>query len=120
VDFEGHEVETALCHVGDEQALYLVVSSHGQRFKADETFDYDYKLEIVDSHPLCGDGPEDTGSGAEDTGSGPVDPTPGELGGFGEVRAQGCNCTSAAPRTGPGTALLFGILSLVGLRGRRA
>jgi len=121
VDFEGHEADAVFCDVGEEDALYLVISSHGQRFKEDETFDYSYKLEIVDSHPECGGEPVDTGEPEPaDTGTVPVDPRPGDLGGFGGLEARGCNCKSAVPRTVPGTALLLGLVGLVGLRARRA
>jgi MYXO-CTERM domain-containing protein len=109
--------ETVVCDVGDEDTLFLVVSSHGQRFKDGEVFAYESKVEIVERHSDCDGEPEDTGEPV-DTGSPRPDPTPGQPGGLVLEGTPSCNCTSATPRTGPGVALGVVLLAFVGRRRR--
>mgnify|MGYP001280136222 FL=1 len=111
LDFEGVEADLALCDVGDESSIYLVVSSHSPTLKSGEVFDYSYKLERVDSHPLCGGEPEpedtsnpdpDPDPEPEDTSN--PDTTPGGLDGLTDEPG-GCAC-SAGPAS-PGAPGLF-------------
>jgi uncharacterized protein (TIGR03382 family) len=111
-----NSAEAVVCDVGPEDALYLVVSSHGQRFKDAEVFDYESKVEILESHVECDGQPVDTGIPL-DTGVAPVDPTPGQLGGL-ETPKQGCNCTSTTPGSIPSGALIVVLLGTLGRRRR--
>jgi MYXO-CTERM domain-containing protein len=117
VDVEDNVVESVLCDVGEEDTLFVVVSTHAQRFKDDETFGYKSKVEIVDSHPDCGDSPKDTGE-SSDTGITTPEPTPGVVGGLGDVQAQGCSCTSAGTKRFPPTAFGALLMGFLGLRRR--
>ena len=110
------------CDAGEADELWLAVANLGERFRDNETFDYRYRLEILDSHPECGDSPEDTGapqdSDAKDTGD--AQSTPGEFGGFGTQASGGCACSAGAgeaARTRIWFLGLFGLL--VSLRRRR-
>jgi MYXO-CTERM domain-containing protein len=117
VDLEDNATESVLCDVGDEDALFVVVSTHAQRFKDEEIFGYKSKIQIVDSHLDCGDSPVDTG---EPPDRDPTNPgsNPGVVGGLGDGEAQGCGCTSATPRSFPRAALGLVVFGFFGLRRR--
>ena len=119
LDFEGVEADLALCDVGDESSIYLVVSSHSPTLKSGEVFDYSYKLERVDSHPLCGaePEPEDTSNPDPDPDPEPEDTsnpdtTPGGLDGLTDEPG-GCAC-SAGPASSGAPGLFFaGLFSTI-------
>ena len=110
---DGLAGEDVLCNVGEADELFLAVANLGERFKDNETFDYRYRIEVLDSHPDCGDSPEDTGQEQDpkpqDTGI--PETTPGEPGGFGVESGGGCACSSSPqkiPRAAVGLLGLWG------------
>ena len=111
-----------LCDAGEADELWLAVANLGERFRDNETFDYRYRLEIQDSHPDCGDEPQDTGTpqepDPEDTGEPPTS-TPGEMGGFGVEAGGGCACSGSTKKSPGALGMLLGLLAGITARRRR-